>query len=28
VPLSCVVGEPVMPRHFEDSLDEIVEWLP
>jgi len=28
VPLSCVVGEPPMPRHFEESLDDIVEWLP
>ncbi len=28
VPFSCFIGEPPMPRHFEESLDDIVEWLP
>lgn len=28
VPFSCVLAEPPMPRHYEDALGEIVEWLP
>lgn len=28
VPFGCTAAEPPMPRHFEDSLNDIVEWLP
>lgn len=28
VPFGCYVPDPRMPRHLEESLDDIVAWLP